>query len=65
MKKLWDSKTIRVFGLIGIVALALVGENVFALNLGTGIALREAAGAAVVSAIALGLRFVTTTGIEV
>ncbi len=64
MKKLWDSKTIRVFGLIGIVSLALVAENIFDIPLGTGIALREAAGAAVVSAIALGLRFVTSEGVE-
>ena len=63
MKKLWDSKTIRVFGAIGIVAVALVAENLLGLDLGTGIALREAAGAAVVSAIALGLRFITNEGV--
>ncbi len=63
MKKLWESKTIQVFGAIGIVAVALALENLFDIPLGTGIALREAAGAAVLSAIALGLRWVTNEGV--
>ncbi len=63
MKRLWDSRTIRVFGAIGIVAVALIAENLLGFDLGTGIALREAAGAAVVSAIALGLRFITNEGV--
>ncbi|KKM79802.1 hypothetical protein LCGC14_1346230 [marine sediment metagenome] len=63
MKKLWESKTIQVFGAIGIVAVALALENLLGFDLGTGIALREAAGAAVVSAIALGLRFITSEGV--
>lgn len=64
MKKLWESKTIWVFGSVLIVAVALLVENLFDIPIGTGIALREAAGAAVGSAIVLLLRFVTNEGVE-
>ncbi len=64
MKKWYQSKTIQVFGAVGIVAAALIGENLLGLDLGTGIALREAAAAAVASGIALVLRFVTTEGVS-
>ncbi len=63
MKKLWDSKTIRVFGAIGIIAVALIAENLLGFDLGTGIELREAVGAVVGSAIALGLRWMTNEGV--
>ncbi len=63
MKKWYTSKTIQVFGAIGIVAAALIAENLLGLDLNTGIALREAAAAVVASAIALGLRFITNEGV--
>ena len=64
MKKWYTSKTVQVFGAIAIVAAALIAENLLGLDFGTGIALREAAGAAVAAAIALGLRFITTEGVS-
>ena len=63
MKKWYTSKTVQVFGAIAIVAAALIAENLLGLDLNTGIALREAAGAAIASAIALGLRFITSEGV--
>ncbi len=63
MKHVLKSKTVRVFGLVGIIAVALIAENLFGLDLGTGIELREAVGAAVGSVIVLGLRWVTNEGV--
>ena len=64
MKKWYRSKTIQVFGAVAVVAAALIAENLFSLDLGTGIQLREAAGAAIGSAIAVGLRFLTSQGVS-
>ncbi len=64
MKKWYTSRTVQVFGAVAVIAAALIAENLFSLDLETGIQLREAAGAAVGAAIAIALRFVTSTGVE-
>ena len=64
MKRWYQSKTIQVFGAVGIIAAALLGENLLGLDFNTGVELREAAAAIVASAVALALRFVTNQGVE-
>ncbi len=67
MKRWFESRTIRFFGLVGIVSAAFLLENATSNDLGTGLSVDLETSVVAVGLAVVGVffRFITRTGVDV